>query len=127
MLAKSANKKLANGGLLALVGASYFLSACTPTPVYATTPTNKPTSAKIQIATVRPTATYTAEPMAIYTATATPELYNFTFQSFHDYNGNGAMDKGEPLLDNILIKTSVGECTTTKKGKCEIVGVPAGR
>jgi hypothetical protein len=122
-------KAVRNGFLVALMGLSYILTAC-DSPVSAATSTQLPTSkpAATATATQKPTATYTETPTATYTTspTVTPELFTISFQAFHDYNGNGTMDEGEPALEGIVNKTSAGECTTGLDGTCEIVGVPAG-
>jgi murein DD-endopeptidase MepM/ murein hydrolase activator NlpD len=126
-------KTVVNSSLLAMVGLSYFLTACNSTTVSAKTPSETSVPAKTAtqaIVTQEPTAaaTYTETPAATYTTspTVTPELYAVSFQAFHDYNGNGTKEEGEPVLEGILNKTSAGECTTGTDGTCEIVGVPAG-
>jgi formylglycine-generating enzyme required for sulfatase activity len=51
-----------------------------------------------------------------------------TFQTFHDYNGNGAWDAGEPALADIVI-TAEGQsersCTTSADGRC-VIDLPDG-
>lgn len=82
-------------------------------------------------ATNEPAPTLTSAPTALPTITATatpeptPELFTLSLQAFHDYNGNGTMDDGEPALEGIVNMTGGGECTTGADGKCEIDGLSA--
>lgn len=84
-------------------------------------------------ATPSPTATYTPTPTATFTATTTqtvtpiPKLFTISFHAWHDFNGNGELDEGEPELEGIHNRTNAGECTTRADGKCEIPGVPSGK
>jgi hypothetical protein len=74
------------------------LTAWMPAPAAPTaTPTEMPTA----------TATYIPSPTATNTPTNTPELYELSFQAFHDDNGNGKMDEGEPVLVGVGNRISV--------------------
>ncbi|MHC1782583.1 MAG: M23 family metallopeptidase [Anaerolineaceae bacterium] len=102
-------KDIKNGFLLALIGASFVLGACSSTNISEKPSTATPATTKIPITSV----------------TTTPEIYDVTFLAFHDYDGNGIMEKGEPALAGILNKTCAGECTTGVDGTCT-VKAPAG-
>lgn len=96
---------------LGVLVASVILAGCEARkpfePADTSTPMEKPTST----ATVAPTDT--------------PLLLNLSFQAFHDFNGNGILDEGEPTLEGITNRTPARECTTGADGKCEIDPIPA--
>lgn len=95
----------------------YLLTACTPI-------TNIPVETNTPSSVASPSPAPTLEPTL--TNTPTPQLYTISFQAFHDYDGDGAKDQGEPALEGILIKIDAGECKTNAYGNCDILGVPAG-
>jgi hypothetical protein len=101
---------------------SFSLSGCRPGQLLEPTITPSPTIIPTSTVTATLAPTYTPIPIA----TNTPVLYQITFYAFHDYNGNGKQDDGEPSLEGIINRISIGECTTTANGKCEINGITEG-
>jgi hypothetical protein len=79
------------------------------------------TSTPIPTNTLSPTST----PIPSPTATNIP-VYDITVQAFHDYNGNGIIDVGEPSLEGVVNKTANAECTTGADGTCTLEGVMEG-
>ena len=63
----------------------------------------------------------------IPTNTPTPVQYLLSVLAFHDYNGNGKRDGGEPPLVGITNTTGNLLCTTGDDGRCELGRVPAGK
>jgi len=70
------------------------------------------------------TATPTPRP-----ATATPiALSNLiSLLAFHDFNGNGSLDSGEPPISGITNSTNGLTCTTGGDGSCALGNLPNGR
>lgn len=69
-----------------------------------------------------PIATQTPQP----TISSIPQTFKVTFLAFHDYNGNGNQDGGEPAIKNILLKKDQIACTTDEIGKCVIPRIEKG-
>lgn len=66
-------------------------------------------------------------------ATTTPappaqQIYTITNTTFHDYNGNGTQESGEPAIGDIRLtyKPGLVSCITSSDGKCTIE-IPSGR
>lgn len=83
---------------------------------------NTATSTPIPTNTLSPTST----PIPSSTATLVP-VYDISVQVFHDYNGDGTMEQGEPPLEGILNKVASVECTTKIDGTCILHGVQEGK
>lgn len=45
-------------------------------------------------------------------------MHPVSVYAFHDYNGNGLYDEGEPTLSGITTKINNRECTTNEEGRC---------
>jgi murein DD-endopeptidase MepM/ murein hydrolase activator NlpD len=98
---------------LALVG-SLVSCSVSPTNHAAPYPTERP--AITATYTPYPTATWTPTP----TGTPTPIPVQLIFYAFHDYNGNGQPDQGEPALSGITNSTAGKSCTTGEDGRCSL-------
>ena len=61
------------------------------------------------------------------TATDHSSLHNVTFIAFHDYNGNGHPDAGDPYLAGITAQLAGRSCATGEDGICDIEGVADGQ
>jgi len=55
------------------------------------------------------------------TPTPTPELYTVTINAFHDYNGDGIRDDGEPSVEGVIIESSGMKCVTDSAGLCNLL------
>ncbi len=88
----------------------------TPTPTLTPTATQTPYPTRTPTPTMTPT--YTPTPTA--TPTNTPTPIKVTFFAFHDFNGNGQPDQGEPPLPGITNSTAGKSCTTGDDGTCSI-------
>lgn len=108
-----------------LIVVSLLLAACATAPVSmpAMTSTPMPTSTPTWTPkpTTIPTATSTPTPVP---PTATPTLYRVSVYAFHDYNGNGVPDDGEPPLNRINSSIDRQSCTTGDDGTCEFLLLP---
>jgi len=110
-----------------------ILSACYAPVVTPTQPeivTEPVASEVVPLKTEEPTleSTVTNTPLPSSTPSPTPEIEKYTveFFAFHDFNGNGIRDDGEPPVEGILNKTAEFECTTNNEGTCKITDFPRG-
>ncbi len=53
-------------------------------------------------------------------------LYNVTFIAFHDYNGNGKRNDGEPFLADITAQIDGEICSSGEDGTCSIADIANG-
>ena len=104
-----------------------IVAAVDTIPSTTTVPSNTVSPYPTITNTIIPTATAIPTKTSIPTSTVTPiSLYDIKLQVFHDYNGNGALEEGEPLLSGIVVSSMGNECVTEANGTCILIGFPVG-
>ena len=89
-------------------------------PIITSTP--EPASTSNQTSTTTSDEKTTTAPSPVSTPTPEPTLFEVEHLAFHDYNGNGVQNIGEPPIEGIILTYQPGEtsCITDKDGKSSV-------